>query len=304
TLVYSKVDDLELKVDIYLPPSATGNMPVVVCYHGGGLVIGDRATKGTGNCTWMIELANAKGIIYISPDYRLLHPCTGIDELEDVLSLFRFLATDVNSHLPKGVKVDASRIAVSGTSSGGYLARQAAIHAEPRPVAFFSLYGMGGEWLSDDYLSVKSEPIPWLGSMLTQEAVAHLYDPAPDPIAGSALTQNLETGETTDALNRMVLFAWFLQTGKFVDHLSGIAGLSETLSVLPNTEREAAIPSIVAKLFPQLHITAQFPPSVFIHGDADVLVPVNESKYTHEQLKKVGVESELFIVSGGDHGLV
>ncbi|KAF7979034.1 hypothetical protein HWV62_44023 [Athelia sp. TMB] len=278
-------------------------MPAIISYHGGALVVGDRTPVGDQNTDWMIEMANEKGIICIFPDYRLLHPSNGAHQLEDVRSLFRFLSADVNSHLPHGATLDASHIAVAGTSAGAYLARLAAVYAEPKPVALFSLYGMGGDWLLDHYITIKSTPVSFVGVMLPEEAVTHLLDPAPSPIAEDGITIHPETGEWVDSLGRMVLFPWFLQTGTYVDYVSGNTGLSETLRALPYSRRAAAIPSNTVDCFPQLRIDAQFPPSVFIHGDADTFVPVDESNHTHTQLQEAGVESELLLVPGGEHGL-
>jgi len=44
TFVYKTVDDLEIQSDIYLPPSILPNKPypVVIHFHGGGLIAGDR----------------------------------------------------------------------------------------------------------------------------------------------------------------------------------------------------------------------------------------------------------------------
>jgi acetyl esterase/lipase len=42
TLIYSRVDRLELKLDLYLPPNATGALPAIVSFHGGGLTVGVR----------------------------------------------------------------------------------------------------------------------------------------------------------------------------------------------------------------------------------------------------------------------
>ena len=42
TVVYSKVDDLEIKLDGYIPTSSFGKLPTVLFFHGGGLTCGDR----------------------------------------------------------------------------------------------------------------------------------------------------------------------------------------------------------------------------------------------------------------------
>jgi dipeptidyl aminopeptidase/acylaminoacyl peptidase len=60
----------------------------------------------------------------------------------------------------------------------------------------------------------------------------------------------------------------------------------------------------MVKLFPQLLFDANFPPTMFIHGDADTAVLVSESEYAHEELQKAGARSVLHIVPGAEHGLV
>ena len=60
-------------------------------------------------------------LIFISADYRLLLPSTGLDIIEDVKTLFTFLASSEFSltNLPSGVTLDHTRLAVVGESGGG-----------------------------------------------------------------------------------------------------------------------------------------------------------------------------------------
>jgi acetyl esterase/lipase len=240
-------------------------------------------------------MATAHGIIFISPDYHLLCPSTGFDQIADVKALFRFLSTDVNAHL-SGVTLDASRIGITGVSAGAYIGRLAALYAEPRPRAILSLFGMGGDWFSDFYLTLKAAPIPLFGPLVPQEVGAELVKfEKMDPVVEAPL-------KSCGA--RSKLLPWWWQNGIVLDYLIGKAGLSERLRALPAAEREAAIPANVAALFPQLHINSSHPPTMFIHGKDDTAVLVAESEYAHEQLQKAGVRSELHIVPGAEHGLV
>lgn len=56
-LVYSTVNDLQIKLDLYLPSKFDHNarLPAIVCFHGGALTIGDR-TAGPLIGSWMIGL--------------------------------------------------------------------------------------------------------------------------------------------------------------------------------------------------------------------------------------------------------
>jgi hypothetical protein len=84
----------------------------------------------------------AAGFAVISADYRLLSPCTGRDILDDVVDLFAFLGR--TKHLG-AVQVDSTRLAAAGNSAGGLCTYLAAIHANPKPRAILSMYGLGGE---------------------------------------------------------------------------------------------------------------------------------------------------------------
>jgi len=54
---------------------------------------------------------------------------------------------------------------------------------------------------------------------------------------------------------------------------------------------------------PLRDITANFPPTIAVHGDADTIVPISGSIALLDILKKVGVETELVAVPGSEHGL-
>jgi acetyl esterase/lipase len=84
----------------------------------------------------------AAGLAFISADYRLLPPSTGHDVLKDVVDLFAFLA---RTPMLGNVLLDGTRLAVAGASAGGMCAFLAAVHANPRPRAVLSLYGLGGD---------------------------------------------------------------------------------------------------------------------------------------------------------------
>lgn len=84
----------------------------------------------------------AAGFAVISADYRLLSPSTGHDVLDDIVDLFAFLARTKQLGT---VQVDSTRLVAAGNSAGGLCAFLAAIHANPKPRAILSMYGLGGE---------------------------------------------------------------------------------------------------------------------------------------------------------------
>ena len=78
--------------------------------------------------------------------------------------------------------------------------------------------------------------------------------------------------------------------------LRAIVGPSERFPALDFSEEQAA------SISPVLFASPDDPPTLLIHGDADMLVNVGNSEVMFEALQGKRVESELIIISGGDHG--
>jgi acetyl esterase/lipase len=78
--------------------------------------------------------------------------------------------------------------------------------------------------------------------------------------------------------------------------LRAIVGPSERFPALDFAEEQAA------SISPILFASPDDPPTLLIHGDADMLVNVENSEVMFEALQGKRVESELIIVPGGDHG--
>lgn len=61
-------------------------------------------------------------------------------------------------------------------------------------------------------------------------------------------------------------------------------------------------PDRVRRADPITYVSKDDPPFLIVHGDADPLVPPNQSEILHKALKKAGVEAALYVVKGGGHG--
>ena len=53
---------------------------------------------------------------------------------------------------------------------------------------------------------------------------------------------------------------------------------------------------------PLYHVTEDDAPTLLLHGDADQLVPLQQSQLMVAKFKEVGVDHKLFLKEGGDHG--
>jgi dipeptidyl aminopeptidase/acylaminoacyl peptidase len=65
--------------------------------------------------------------------------------------------------------------------------------------------------------------------------------------------------------------------------------------------RPSTMPDTLRHASPITYVTADSPPTMLLHGDADSTVPVSQSVRMHERMTEVGVPSTLRIVPGADH---
>jgi acetyl esterase/lipase len=56
------------------------------------------------------------------------------------------------------------------------------------------------------------------------------------------------------------------------------------------------------RISPVYHATADDPPTLIIHGDADRLVPIQQAELIIDKLKAAGVETKLVVKKGAEHG--
>jgi acetyl esterase len=104
-------------------PSGSGPFPVLVFFHGGGWVIGDRETHDA-TCR---ALTNAAGCIVASVDYRLAPEHRFPAAVEDAYAATRWVADHARE-----LGGDPTRLAVGGDSAGGNLAATVSLAARDR----------------------------------------------------------------------------------------------------------------------------------------------------------------------------
>lgn len=200
------------------------------------------------------------------------------------------------------MQLDPGRLAVLGLSGGGYAARAAGLYASPKPRAVYLLYAMGGDFLSDHWLRAK-EPHEVLGPTDSRpgwDAVKHLLEDDPAPAAEAPV---VDAQGTHDPSGRLRLFVWLWRTGALLDHVLG-APLSAHLRSLPKSARLAAVPTHLRPMLLETQIGRGFPPTYLLHGGADPVVPVEESRATCAALRAAGVEVEMEVLEGAPHGLM
>lgn len=128
-----------LPVRIYTPKGATGPLPIVVYYHGGGWVIANKDVYD-GGARGIAKLANA---IVISVDYRQGPEHKFPAAHDDAWATYEWALKNAAS-----LHGDPKRVAVAGESAGGGLAVATAIAARDKgvqaPLAIVSVYPIAG----------------------------------------------------------------------------------------------------------------------------------------------------------------
>lgn len=124
---------------VYTPAFMMGPLPVIVYFHGGGWVIGDRNVYDAG----ARALAREGGAVVVSVDYRLAPEAKFPAQHEDALAAYRWALANAAS-----IGGDPGRIALAGESAGGNLAVATAIAARDAglqaPFHIVSIYPIAG----------------------------------------------------------------------------------------------------------------------------------------------------------------
>lgn len=116
SVVYAKHDGVEIGLDYYLPPG-DGKCPILLWFHGGGLLMGSR------KAAWS-HLRNAPekhGLCMVTADYRLAPQTRMPGIMRDISACLAYLRSSAFAS-ETGERVDQSRVIVSGGSAGGWLA--------------------------------------------------------------------------------------------------------------------------------------------------------------------------------------
>ncbi len=111
-VVYGKVDDVELKLDMARPASGAEPFPAVVWLHGGGWQAGSKSD----NRAAIRQLAE-QGYVAVAVEYRFAPRFPFPAQIEDAKCAVRYLRAHAQE-----LNIDPERIGACGESAGGHLA--------------------------------------------------------------------------------------------------------------------------------------------------------------------------------------
>ncbi|WIV12669.1 alpha/beta hydrolase [Proteiniborus sp. MB09-C3] len=258
TYMYKKTDDCSIYLDFY--SSNKKNSPVIIYTHGGALIWGSRKNINPKQ----VDLYNEAGYSVISLDHRLA-PETKLKHIvEDINDAIVWVKENGEDLLG----IDNNRIAMVGSSAGGYLSLLSGTF-DVKPNAIVSFYGYGdvlGEWYgkpSEHYCKM-----PLVNKNEAYEVVGN------EPI-------------TQGDRERFIYYLYCRQKGIWTKEVSGYHTLFQKEKIIP--------------FCPIYNVSSDFPPTLLIHGDVDTDVPYEQSVNMSEKLEEYGVYNKLITVKNEGH---
>lgn len=110
-VTYARYGDRTLEMDIYRPKDAWGELPAIVCVHGGGWAKGTRA-----NHAKVAQALAARGYVTATISYRLSGEAPFPAAIHDCKAAVRFLRANAKEY-----GIDETKIGAIGHSAGGHL---------------------------------------------------------------------------------------------------------------------------------------------------------------------------------------
>jgi acetyl esterase/lipase len=182
--------------------------------------------------------------------------------LEDMHRAVRYIRTHAADY-----KIDPQRLGITGGSAGGHLSLMQ------------GTAGKEGDPQSKDEVERASSRV---------QAVACFFPP----------TDFLNYGKPGEnALGRGILKDF---SAPFAFH--ELDTKQNRFGVFVPITDEAKIQEIGRQISPFNHVTPDDPPTLIIHGDKDLLVPIQQAEIIVVKLKQAGVPAELVVKPGAAHG--
>lgn len=111
-LTYAMANNIELKLDLYLPRKRTTPLPTLMLFHGGGWVDGQKERN-----VFQLLPYLSLGWAVVNVEYRLARQSPAPAGVEDCRCALRWVA-----YHAKEYNLDTSKIVLTGGSAGGHLA--------------------------------------------------------------------------------------------------------------------------------------------------------------------------------------
>jgi acetyl esterase/lipase len=205
---------------------------------------------------------------FVSADYRLAPQVGILDIFEDVRDCIAFVRTELPKHTGADV-LDTHRLAVSGSSAGGYLSLLAGLYVDPKPKVILGIYPITDP-LGNFFITSQLHA---LGTLSTDPVtIATFLDPQSDAVANSA---------PGDESNRNKMYNYMLEKGN----------LAALLHIGSGDEFR------IARSIVQYGL----PPTYIVHPDGDQDVGVDQSDEVVGVMVGLNMEVDYKRVHGLSH---
>jgi acetyl esterase/lipase len=320
--VFKTVDGLPISLDIYLPTKATSEkpVPVLIWWHGGGLLQGTR--KGTlmwrgghgirhsgvyslssfisklpaytyisfplsptsGVAPHLSRAPELHNICVVSADYRLAPQTRLPGILSDVRDAVEYVQSK-KFQADTENKVDATKLVVSGSSAGGWLALIAGSQLGFKEcnippfsgsiAATVPIYPITD--ITAPFWNTKQHPVTYMNGRIIdgEKELGQYLDPKAAETAFSSLDSS-----------RSLFYHYMIQEALLPGLLLDGTGLSPDLFSVAPALKAGSI---------------SMPPTLMTHGTIDDKVPISQAEEVLEALQARGIDADLVREEGKDH---
>ena len=264
TYVYKTVEGCDIKADV-IGANPGASKPCVIWIHGGGLIFGSRTNSP--RPTFLKTLLQ-RNFVVVSIDHRLAPETKLPDIVEDVRDAWRWIRD-------RGLSlfgIDPAGVAMAGGSAGAYLSLMSGYSMRPGPRVLASFWGYG-----DITAPWETEPSAFYREM------ARVSREEADRVVGT-----VAVSEPPGDVDRAYFYLYCRQLGRWPIEVTGHE---------PREDAEWFQPYC-----PLHNISANYPPTILIHGTSDTDVPHEESENLATRFAEVGVEHEFLSLKKIGHG--
>ncbi|HEX5884707.1 MAG TPA: alpha/beta hydrolase [Pyrinomonadaceae bacterium] len=189
-VTYAKANNIELKLDLYLPRNRTNTTPTLILFHGGGWVDGQKER----NVLYLLPYLSM-GWAAVNVEYRTGRQSPAPAAVEDARCALRWITNRAREY-----SLDSSKFVLTGTSAGGHLSlitgmlpantvfdRQCTVEGgarwnsaavpEVKVAAIVNWFGIGDVADLLEGPNAKNYAREWFGSMSNPEQLAKQLSP-------------------------------------------------------------------------------------------------------------------------------
>ncbi|KAF7553254.1 hypothetical protein G7Z17_g3738 [Cylindrodendrum hubeiense] len=284
--IFKETDGVSVAATAFWKPTETG-IPygIALAFHGGGFVVGSRYFIPNVEIEYLCE----GHFVVVSADYRLCPQVALRDAIQDAVDAFSWCKSDLPAKLNRdaGIDIDAKKIVAFGQSAGSLLALHLGGLPEP-PRAILDFYGT--KYTSDEFWHL---PLPALAGIpsFEQSFLDQIHN---GPILTTTVTSLERMAASSNKTKARGMPAPDLGVPRNAWLFTALKNGSHMKAIVQDGNFDSVDPALAFK--------PGFPPTFFVHGDADVLIPAIFSERACNELKKYGVATELSLVANQSHG--